>query len=93
MVRDGLNPSWDATAPFPQSLGSFGMPTCWQYFNATSTAGLVTDSFGVAMHSIAIPVDPSLSGLILFSQYYVTDPAANAAQIVSTNMGRIQPGL
>ena len=72
---------------------SVGMPNCWQYLAPTSTVGLVTDGLGIAVHSLAIPAAPSLSGLILFCQYFVTDPAANAAQIVSTNLGLIHPGL
>lgn len=84
---------WDASAPLPLSLSIYGMPGCRLYLSPTDTVGLVSDATGVASHSLAIPPAPSLAGVILFAQYFVADPGANAAQIVSTNVGRIQPGL
>lgn len=79
--------------PFPQSLTPIGMTGCWQYFNPTVVVGLTTDGLGVATHRLAIPNQPAIAGRILFSQYFVTDAAANAAGAVSTNLGRIQPGF
>jgi len=84
---------WDAPLPFPVSLTPLGMPNCWQYFSPTNTVGLTTDGVGTAAHLLSIPSQASLAGLILFSQFFVADASANAAGIVSTNFGRIQPGL
>jgi hypothetical protein len=83
---------FDAAQPFPLSLTPVGMPGCWQYFTPAVALGLTANAAGVASYPQAIPFQPSLAGSIIFAQYYALDALANSAGIVSTNLGRLQPG-
>jgi hypothetical protein len=79
--------------PLPQNLSAIGMPNCFQYCDVVATAALVTSATGVATYNLAIPSGPAFSGAILYEQYYVADPAANAAGALATNFGRVLTGF
>jgi len=76
----------------PISLTSFGMPNCLQYVSPTVTGAVTTSTLGMAAYPIAIPNVVALAGTLLTMQYLVNDPGANAANLTTTNYGRLLIG-
>lgn len=74
-------------APFPVDLGFLGMPGCTEYVDLGFTNAQLIDPVGAT--SFALPVPATLSpGFLLYGQYSVLDPAANAFGFTMSNYGR-----
>lgn len=73
---------WNRIAP--TSLGSFGMPGCFQEVSADA-AVFLSGLNGQARFELAIPNMPGLVGLHFYNQAVVLDPAANALGAVMSD--------
>jgi len=88
ILNAGLsNTTWN-NLPLPAPLASFGMPGCDLHMSPAVSV-LLFASGTTASLGIPIPNNTSLSGLVVFYQGLVLDPAAaNPAHAVVTNGGR-----
>jgi len=71
----------------PFSLAGYGMPGCSLHhdFSLILFSPCTITAPGVAVHSIAIPVIPSITGFGFYLQGWVPDPPANAAGVITSN--------
>lgn len=85
----GMGFSRDLASGFPLPLAfptvGLAAPNCYFLADLATTAGTFADGFGCASFRLNVPFLPPLRGLDLFSQWYVFDPAANAAGLVASN--------
>lgn len=82
----------DTTPPMPIDLGSMGMPGCLQYFPINNSATVLTDGVGLGGYATAVPNQPGLIGITLYSQYVCLDPLANSFGATTSNYGRAMVG-
>jgi hypothetical protein len=81
-------------SPLPIDLTAIGMTGCRLYVgDLLSYAAVFANAQGVASFSLTMPTGPEFVGAILYSQYFVGDPAANPFGLVPTNYGRLSVGL
>ncbi|MCK5941470.1 MAG: hypothetical protein KAI24_05825 [Planctomycetes bacterium] len=79
--------------PFPVDLGFLGAPGCRQYFQLTSSAGLLTDTFGIGTHTITVPPNLALINQITNCQFATLAPGANALGLLTSRYVRLRVGL
>ena len=85
------NASWNGSA-LPLDLGAVGMPGC-QLLVAPAVSTPLFSNGGACSYALSIPNATTLLATTLHCQFFALDPtAANAAQAVSTNAGRIVAG-
>lgn len=70
------NNSWNGI-PLPLNLAVIGAPGCILRINAVVLEAGVTSFAGARSQPVSFPYDPALIGAQLYSQYLVSDPAAN----------------
>lgn len=75
----------DFSLPLAFPTVGLAAPNCYFLADLATTAGTFADGFGCASFRLNVPFLPPLRGLDLFSQWYVFDPAANAAGLVASN--------
>lgn len=73
--------------PLPLDLSTVGInaPGCFLLADPAYTAAQLVDPRGCTSVPIAIPLTPALVGSSHYSQWFVLDPAANAAGLVASN--------
>jgi hypothetical protein len=89
IVASGLsNATWNSV-PLPLPLDGFGMPGCTLYM-APAVSTLLLSTGTVANLNLAVPNIATLSGLEVYYQALVLDPAAaNAAHAVVSNAAKV----
>ena len=85
------NATWNGLA-LPFDLTVIGMPGCRVHAGLDLTFGAVSDGSANAIMPIAVPNDPALSGLSLFSQWWVVDIGANPLGFVNSDAAEIRIG-
>jgi len=80
-----------SAAPYPIDLTPFGFTGCTQYIGIAAVLGTLTDGSGAASVGTAVPVNPGLTGLTLYSQWAALDAGAPGGLTVS-NYGRALVG-
>ncbi|MCU0862576.1 MAG: class A beta-lactamase-related serine hydrolase [Planctomycetes bacterium] len=85
------NVSWNG-APLPLNLAVVGASGCQLRINAVILDAGITTAFGTSHELVAFPNDTALIGQRLFSQYLVSDPAANAFGFTISNALRTTLG-
>lgn len=73
---------WNTT-PLPLDLSPLNMSGCWLYSDPLVTAGVATDSAGVATLPLPIPNVPGLVGGHLMSQFFAVDSTTNPIGVTS----------
>ena len=82
-----------AAGPLPLDLSPFGLTNCWLRVSPDVSV-LLIGSAGSAGFALAVPVNPSLAGMILHQQALVLDPAAgNPAGLVVSDAATVVVGL
>jgi hypothetical protein len=81
------------TPPFPVLLTALGAPGCRQYFPISHADFAGANGVGVASRTVAVPNSPAVVGAIVYAQWYVLDPPANALGITASNYARLLVGL
>ena len=84
---------FDTRPPFPADLAPLGAPGCRQYFAPTFADVVLANGLGIGQRTIGIPGAPATIGAIVYAQYFVLDPAANALGLTSSNYARLLVGL
>lgn len=87
----GFSNTASGFGPLPLSLVSFGAPGCFGRVSPDATTFLI-GAGNNASWSFSVPAAPALSGLRLFQQALVLDPAANPAGLVTSNAAAFQLG-
>ncbi|MBK8098069.1 MAG: hypothetical protein IPK26_13240 [Planctomycetes bacterium] len=86
----------DLVGPFmlPLPLDGFGLPGCWAYHDVAIGLMLPCASTGTstAQFSMLVPSVASIAGTRVIAQAWVTEPAANAAGILTSNALRVVLG-
>lgn len=80
----GAGGSWLGYA-LPLGLGAWGAPGCVVLAAPEEVAFVVTDSVGQARVELPLPGDTGLLGVVRRAQFFVFDPAANAAGVVASD--------
>ncbi|MCR9245607.1 MAG: hypothetical protein NXI31_11285 [bacterium] len=84
VIAFGLDNSQWAAGPLPFDLAAYGLPSCELRVRPDATR-FVTLTAGVATAPFAVPRDPGLTGIVIFAQGFVADPAANTGGILASN--------
>lgn len=84
---------FDTRPPYPVNLTSLGAPGCRQYFPVAFADVVLANAIGVGQRTIVVPSAPATIGAILYTQYYVLDPPANALDLTTSNYARLLVGL
>lgn len=84
---------FDTRPPFPINLTALGAPGCRQYFAPAFADFVLANPVGVGQRSISVPNATATIGAILYAQYYVLDPPANALDLTASNYARLLVGL
>lgn len=92
LVGTGLSDSMSGPWTLPLDLTMFGLTGCMLYADPLVTV-FVVGAGTTATSTLAIPNDPTLQGLRLFTQGFSLDPPANAAGLTVSNAGRLQIGV
>ncbi|HEU4418169.1 MAG TPA: hypothetical protein VFT55_04480 [Planctomycetota bacterium] len=77
--------------PFPLDLTFLGMPSCNLYTDMALTSIVLQD--GAGSGSFALPIPPTVTGLLFYSQFACLDPPANPFGFTSSNYGRVLCGM
>jgi hypothetical protein len=96
----GTSNRWFGGVPLPFDLTAHGAPGCFLYTDWLLLSAHVTDwrlpsLVGEAHLELPLPLDPSLLGATLFSQWLFIDPAANRLGLETSQGVRatIEPAL
>jgi hypothetical protein len=84
---------FDTRPPFPVDLTPLGAPGCRQYFAPVFADVVLANNLGIGQRTILIPSAASTIGAIVYAQYFVLDPPANALDLTSSNYARLLVGL
>lgn len=84
---------FDTAPPFPVLLTNLGAPGCRQYFAVAFADFVLADNVGVGQRTVTIPGAPSTIGAIVYAQYYVLDPQANALGLTASTYARLLAGF
>jgi hypothetical protein len=76
----------------PIDLGVLGAPGCLLASDPLAALTLPTTAYGSASLALGIPLDPTLTGAVLYTQAVVLDAAANAFGLVTSDVGAIIVG-
>ena len=76
----------------PLDLGVIGAPGCFVLTNITGILAATVNDAGEARVPFAIAPNPALAGRVVFQQFLVFDPAANALGISVSQGGAIGIG-
>ncbi len=87
LVIGASNTIWGA-APLPFDMTGLGAPTCNLLASLDLLVSTPTDVTGQANLPITVPGVTALVGRLLYNQWLVLDPGANALQIVVSGGGR-----
>jgi hypothetical protein len=73
--------------PLPFDLTAAGAPGCFLRNDILTVVGALTTpgTNGAAVVVLPLPPDPTLGGVVFFSQYLFIDPTANALGVFTTN--------
>jgi len=86
------NASWLGT-PLPIDFSALGAPGCSVYCSHDDVIGPISLSpAGTASHNSPIPTACNLVGLIVYSQYLLLDPPANALGLTGSNAAELRIG-
>jgi hypothetical protein len=85
------NQTWNG-ASLPVNLAVVGAPGCLLRIDPAISYTVVTNGSGTGTFPVAFANNPSLIGALLYSQYLVLDPAANAFGFTVTNAVRTTIG-
>jgi hypothetical protein len=80
------------SAPYPLDVGPFGLPGCFLRVSMEFDY-LLLGGGGTAVHSLALPLDNTLLGLILHQQAFVLDPPLNAFGGALSDAATLQIGI
>jgi hypothetical protein len=96
----GTSTSYFNGVPLPFDLTSAGAPGCklytdWLLLTAAMTGPSADPNWGEARASMQLPIDPNLLGTVLFSQWLLFEPSANALGLVTTHAthARLEPAM
>ena len=78
---------FSSAAPFPIDLSVYGMTGCKGYVNAAATLLTFADGAGATSIAVALPLDPGLVGLAIYSQFAPLDAGAPGG-LTTSNYGR-----
>jgi hypothetical protein len=84
---------FDTKPPFPINLTALGAPGCRQYFAPAFADFVLANPLGIGERAISVPSATATIGAILYAQYYVLDPPANALDLTASNYARLLVGL
>jgi hypothetical protein len=84
---------FDTRPPFPVDLTPLGAPGCRQYLAPAFADVVLANGLGIGQNTIAVPGAPATIGAILYTQYFVLDPPANALGLTASNYARLLVGL
>ena len=84
---------FDTAPPFPLLLTSLGAPGCRQYFPVVFADFVLANNLGIGQRTVLIPSAPTMVGAILYAQYFVLDPPANALDLTASNYARLLAGF
>jgi len=88
----GLSGTMSPFGPLPFDLTMLGAPGCQLRVSPDVTGFLFGGATGSMTWSIGIPNSPAITGLPIFSQVLVLDPAANALGIVTSDANQLIVG-
>jgi hypothetical protein len=80
-------------APYPVNLTSLGAPGCRQYFAPAFADLVLANNLGIGQQTILVPSAAATIGAILYAQWWVLDPPANALDLTTSNYLRLLVGL
>lgn len=80
----GLSNTVSSIGPLPVDLTILGMPGCFGRVSLDLTE-FVVGAGTTATWNLALPINPGLSGFLLYNQAFVLDPAANAFGFVTSD--------
>ncbi len=83
---------FDNASPYPIDLTALGARGCMQYFAIAFADVVRADAVGIAQRTLAVPNASNVVGAILYAQYYVLDPPANALGLTASNYARLSIG-
>jgi hypothetical protein len=78
---------FSSAPPFPIDLTFLGFTGCRAYVDIVVTLGTIADGAGAATVGVAVPNDPGLVGVVLYSQWAALDGLA-AGGLTTSNYGR-----
>jgi hypothetical protein len=84
---------FDTRPPFPVDLTPLGAPGCRQYFGVAFADVVLANNLGIGQRTILVPSAAATIGAILYAQYFVLDPPANALDVTASNYARLLVGL
>jgi PKD repeat protein len=84
LMVTGLSNTVSSIGPLPVDLTILGMPGCFGRVSLDLT-DFVVGAGNTATWNLALPNVPSLSGLLIYNQAFVLDPAANAFGFVTSD--------
>ena len=76
--------SWGG-GPLPLHLSFLGAPGCYWRTNSLIQVGLTVTKGRVILSNILIPLDKTLIGVTVYTQFVVDDKGYNAANFITTN--------
>ena len=82
---------WNGT-PLPLSLAFLGANGCYWRTNSLINVSLTANNGSVGLNNLLIPVDKNLIGVSFYTQFLISDPGANAANLTATNGIRTSVG-
>ena len=71
--------------PVALSCLGFPAPNCFVVASLGSTVASITDPLGCAHHTVNVPANAALTGMLLYSQWFLFDAAANPFGFTTSN--------
>ena len=84
---------FDTTAPYPIDLTALGAPGCRQYFPIAVASVVIASNLGIGQQTLPVPSAAATIGAVVYAQWWVLDPPANALDLTSSNYARLLVGL
>jgi CHRD domain len=83
----GFSRDANGAVNLPVALTSlaFPAPNCFVVASLGSTVASITDPLGCAHHTVNVPANPALTGMLLYSQWFLFDAAANPFGFTTSN--------
>ena len=86
-----LSAGFQNGAPYPQSLGIFGLINCMQWHDVVTTVFKLTDPSGTATHDFPLPNTHIYNGVTIYCQWFQPDPSQPGG-ITTSNYTRMVIG-
>lgn len=92
IMMTGFSKTGSVFGPLPLDMAAFGAPGCFARVSSDANLFLI-GAANAATWTFGVPNDPSMTGLVLYNQALVLDPAANALGAVASDATGMMIGL